>query len=201
MPLSNIVRDSRHITYVALRKQKESDGQHQVVKRLKLLQIHSPLEDIAIFGCRHLCAIWNQQKAFVPQEISTTTCSSSIVVLQSSDRHINCYSERVTVYVHVHTGHHLDFRPLTIVLRIQQLPVLLSHRANMEEEGKKLIYPINYSLVYHRNSGAVWIRRLHRATVRNKKKEGNSGAVWIRRLHRATVRNKKKEEEEEEIDH
>ncbi|KAL1246287.1 Tensin-2 [Trichinella spiralis] len=29
----------------------------------------------------------------------------------------------------------------------------------------------------------------------------NSGAVWIRRLHRATVRNKKKEEEEEEIDH
>ncbi|KRY41698.1 hypothetical protein T01_8533 [Trichinella spiralis] len=26
-------------------------------KRLKLLQIHSPLEDIAIFGCRHLCAI------------------------------------------------------------------------------------------------------------------------------------------------
>ncbi|KRY07791.1 hypothetical protein T12_12320 [Trichinella patagoniensis] len=37
---------------------------------MKLLQTHSPLEDIAIFGCRHLCAIWNQQKAFVPQEIS-----------------------------------------------------------------------------------------------------------------------------------
>ncbi|KRX14638.1 hypothetical protein T07_3193 [Trichinella nelsoni] len=48
-------------------------------KRLKLLQIHTPMEDILIFGCRHLSAIWNQQKAFVPQEISTTTCSSSIV--------------------------------------------------------------------------------------------------------------------------
>ncbi|XP_003370594.1 conserved hypothetical protein [Trichinella spiralis] len=153
-------------TLKASQKQKESDGQHQVEKRLKLLQIYSPLEDIAIFGCRHLCAIWNQQKAFVPQEISTTTCSSSIVVLQSSDRHINCYSERVTVYVH--TAHNCSTDT-----------TIASSAFPPSEHGR----------------GGEKIDLSHKLLARN------SGAVWIRRLHRATVRNKKKEEEEEEIDH